>query len=140
MGVERSADRLRHPLPTVQIAAHRVSPIDPKVYHSVARQRSFRAEDFPQRILLPGLPFYLGEGWRSIAPTRRLGDFFLGVISCAGVSRKRLQFGSQSSHGAKTIPLRRYFLDEMAFRSPALGHAFRRRAVLSLLYLRTAWA
>src|SRR5437763_15286346 len=89
MGGERSADRLRHPLPTVQIAAHRVSAIGPKVYHPVARQRSFRAEDFSERILLPGLPFYLGEGWRSIAPTRRLGDFLLGVISRAGVSRKR---------------------------------------------------
>src|SRR5205085_9004659 len=89
MGGERSADRLCHSLPTVQISPHRVSPIDPKVYHSVARQCSFRAEDFPQRILLPGLPFYLGEGRRSIAPTRRLGDFFLGVIGRAGVSRKR---------------------------------------------------
>src|SRR5438309_2027218 len=89
MGGERSADRLRHPLPTVQIAAHRVSPIDPKIYHAVARQRSFRAEDFSERILLPGLPFYLGEGRRSIAPTRRLGDFFLGIVACAGVSGGR---------------------------------------------------
>src|SRR5436190_13753595 len=85
MGSERSGNRLRHPLPPMQIAPHRVSPDDPEVYDSVAGEHSFRAEDFPKGILLPGLPFHLGEGWRPAASTRRLGDFFLdGLLRCRG--------------------------------------------------------
>src|SRR2546421_283780 len=117
MGSERSADRLCHSLPTVQIAAHRVSPIDPKVYHSVACQCPFRAEDFPERILLPGLPFYLGKGWRSLAPTRRLGDFFLGIFARAGVSRKRPPIWLAIEPWRKNDSLETLLLDEMAFRS-----------------------
>ncbi len=32
------------------------------------RERSFRAEDFPKRILLPGLPLHLEQGRRELGP------------------------------------------------------------------------
>src|SRR5438876_9228306 len=63
----------------MQIAPDRVSAIDAEVSYSCDREYSFRTEDFPKGILLPGLPLHLGEGWRSITPPRRLGDFFLGI-------------------------------------------------------------
>src|ERR1700682_1534788 len=62
MGGERSGNRHRHPVSAMQVAPGRISAIDAEVSHSVARQHSFRTQDFPKRILLPGLPLHVGEG------------------------------------------------------------------------------
>src|SRR5687768_2457600 len=75
MGGERSRGRLRHSVPTVQVAADRIPAADPQVHHAVAGQRSFRRADFSEGILLPGLPLHVGEGWRSAASTGFLGNF-----------------------------------------------------------------
>src|SRR5688572_10699522 len=75
MGGERSRDRLRDPVPAMQVAADRVPAADAEVHHSVAGQHSFRRANFPQGILLPGLPLHVGEGWGSASPTRLLGNF-----------------------------------------------------------------
>src|SRR5438067_5193498 len=77
MGGERSADRFRHPLPAMQVAPDRIPPADAQVHHSLAGQRSFYGANFPEGILLPGLPLHLGEGRRSAAATRHLGNVFL---------------------------------------------------------------
>src|SRR5947207_19041 len=79
MGSERSGNRLGHSLSAVQVAQDRISATDAEVPDAFAGQHSFYPEDFPKGILLPGLPLHLGEGWRSITPTRRLGDIFLGI-------------------------------------------------------------
>ena len=51
----------RHSLPAMRLLAHRVSAADPQIPHPGAGQHSFRAQNFPEGILLPGLPFHLDE-------------------------------------------------------------------------------
>ena len=43
------------------LPAHRISAADAQVPHPGAGGHSFRAENFPEGILLPGLPFHLDE-------------------------------------------------------------------------------
>src|ERR1700692_4687335 len=66
MGGERSGSRLGHPLSAMQVAPGGVSAIDAEVYYSFDCERSFRAEDFPKGILLPGLPLHLEQGRREL--------------------------------------------------------------------------
>src|ERR1043166_920364 len=77
MGSERSRDRLSHSLPAMQVPADRVSAADPKVHHSGNREHSFRDENFPEGILLSGLPLHLGEGRRSTPAAGGLGNILL---------------------------------------------------------------
>src|ERR1043166_2346056 len=89
MGGERPGNRLGHSLSTMQIAPHRISANDAEVYDALARERSVRPQNFPKGILLPGLPQYVGEGWRPAASTRRLGDFFLDGHRPAAAAQPR---------------------------------------------------
>ena len=50
-----------HSLPAMQFIADRISATDAQIYHPGAGRHSFRAEDFSQGILLPGLPFHLEQ-------------------------------------------------------------------------------
>src|SRR2546430_11452425 len=95
MGGERSADRFRHPVPAMQVAPDRIPAADAQVHHSLAGQRSFYGENFPEGILLPGLPLHLGEGRRSAAATRHLGN----VLLAASASRWKLQIPSTKLQG-----------------------------------------
>src|SRR5688572_4306273 len=88
MGGERSRDRLRDPVPAMQVAADRVPAADAEVHHSVAGQHSFRRANFPQGILLPGLPLHVGEGWGSASPTRLLGNFSQAELRHSRLSKK----------------------------------------------------
>src|SRR5947209_19825346 len=89
MGSERSRDRLGHSLPAMQVAPDRISAVDPEVHHAGNREYSFRDENFPERILLPGLPLHLGEGRRPAPAAGGLGNVLL-----TGASRRKLQIPS----------------------------------------------
>src|ERR1700730_1772129 len=66
MGGERPGNWLGHPLSAMQISPDRVSAIDAEVYYPFDREHSFRAEDFPKGILLPGLPLHLEHKRREL--------------------------------------------------------------------------
>src|SRR3954471_6988536 len=74
MGGDRSRNRLGHSLSAMQVAPDRIPPADPEIHHAGNREHSFRNENFPEGILLPGLPLYLGERWRSAPAAGGLGN------------------------------------------------------------------
>src|SRR5256885_3060514 len=70
----------------MQVAPDRISAADPEVHHAGNREHSFRDENFPKGILLPGLPFHLGKRRRSAPPACGLGD-----VLVTGARRGKLQ-------------------------------------------------
>ena len=50
--------------PQLRIATARVSAAHAKISHALAGQRDLRAQDFPEGILLPGLPLHLAWAGR----------------------------------------------------------------------------
>src|SRR2546423_5679897 len=89
MGSERSRDRRGYSLPAMQVAAHPIPAADPEVYHARNREQSFRHENFPEGILLSGLPLHLGKGRRSAPTAGGLGNVLL-----ARATRGKLQIPS----------------------------------------------
>ncbi len=49
----------------MQLFKYRISSDDPEIFDACAGWRSLRAQNYPERILLSGLPLYLDEPGRA---------------------------------------------------------------------------
>src|ERR1051326_981990 len=83
----------------MQIAPDRVSAAHPEVHYPGNRERSFCAENFPQGVLLPGLPLHVGKRRRSATAARALGNVLL-----TGASRRKLQARKHQAPEKLQIP------------------------------------